>query len=102
MSRFDEKGFDWAQKEATKSQLSRLTKLARQISPTDWERYFTAGADAYTAAERLFFALEPNKGGDRRAAAKFWGNNLDDRSVQEFAEVRLPYLDANDATTPAI
>ena len=80
------------QNEATLSQLRRLAELAQVSCPSEWDRWFTMGTDAYTAAERLFFTLNPDQEGDREAAAEFWGGHLADREVQEFAEGALEYL----------
>ena len=88
-----ERGFNWAKSGANNAQLSRIAKFAKEICPSDWDRWFDGGNDAFTAAERLFFVLEPSQDGDRETAAKFWVNSPEWHEVQEFAEGALQYAE---------
>jgi hypothetical protein len=44
----------------------------------------------------LFFVLNPDRNGNREAAAEFWREPLGDREVQEFADGALMYLEMRD------
>jgi hypothetical protein len=92
------RGFNWARDDAKRVELSRLAEFAKGFCPTDWDRWFTmSSGNAYTAAERLFFVLHPDRDGDREAAANFLGEQYIDREVQEFVEGALNYLETMDA-----
>jgi hypothetical protein len=65
----DEAGLKWARDDAEAVQLERLEKL---------DNAWYIGESPYTDAERLFFRINPENGGNPKAARAFW-NACDDR-----------------------
>jgi hypothetical protein len=90
-------GRKWAREKARPEELQRLARLAEQLQYStnpSWAGWFSENpGQAFSAAERLYFVLRPDRDGDREAAATFWGPHeaeaRDPDFVQGFAEGAL-------------
>ena len=66
-------GREWAMSTAEATQLRRLAKVVDEISDSDWNRYlFDRETSAYSAAEDIYFEIEPERKCERRTAVSFW------------------------------
>ena len=105
-------GSDWATGNksgdyiATHEELERLTDHMRDMDSNKIQREdaFTFGIqDAYSAAERFYFCIQPDDDGDRQAAIDFWENTLVDVSdnhdvdVNDDPELEIDNKDPHDA-----
>jgi hypothetical protein len=91
-----EAGEEWAKSTAEYAELRRLGELEERTSTVDWEQFFCTGdSDAYGAANRLVFAIQPDTEGSRMAAEEFWeftvgeDTELTDDFVRGFADGAL-------------
>ncbi len=90
-------GQKWAEETASKTEVDRLNDWWDAFrTESDRNRWLDAD-DAYSAAERLYFEMNPDDAGDREAAKGFWSLIVgDDESpdtgfVRGFAEGALEF-----------
>lgn len=94
----------WSEHIASAEQLRNLDlwlgRMPDRATP-DWDRWFDDHENgAYSAAERLYFAIDPDCRGDRKASGQFWLSVAKDDApdggfVQGFVEGVLDGLDQN-------
>jgi hypothetical protein len=73
-----EAGRAWAMNRAEAAELERLAAFVERCG-LDWDGLFDrAGTDAYSAGERIVFAILPEDDGDRGASHCFWEMNAGD------------------------
>jgi hypothetical protein len=73
----------WVRDLAEVAEIKRLKKMYEGVSPNDqWVLFDSSANDAYSAAEHLAFAVQPESDGDRKAAEDFWEMIIgDDTSI---------------------